>query len=87
MIIKDGFVLQELVDDYIVVPVGDKADQIHGIIKLNSTGAFLWKLLSQNDQTEESLVKALTEQYTTDLGTAREDVTDFINVIKAYGCL
>lgn len=87
MIIKDSFVLQELVDEYMVVPVGDEADRMQGIIRLNETGAFLWKLLSEKDQTEDDLVKAITDEYDTDNETAKKDVTAFIDTIKQFGCL
>lgn len=87
MKIKEGFVLQELVDEYIVVPVGDEADRIHGVIRLNETGAFLWNLLSQKDQTAEDLVTELTREYLTDPDTAKGDVAGFIESIKELGCL
>lgn len=87
MRIKDEFVLQELIDEYIVVPVGDESDRLHGIIRLNDTGAFLWKLLSQNDKTEDALVNALVDEYRIDIDTAKKDVNDFICVVKEYGCI
>lgn len=87
MRIKDEFVLQELIDEYIVVPVGDESDRLHGIIRLNDTGAFLWKLLSQNDKTEDALVNALVDEYLIDIDTAKKDVNDFICVVKEYGCI
>lgn len=87
MRIKEEFVLQELIDEYIVVPVGDESDRLHGIIRLNDTGAFLWKLLSQNDKTEDALVDALVDEYLIDIDTAKKDVSDFICVVKEYGCI
>lgn len=87
MRIKDEFVLQELVDEYIVVPVGDEADRMQGIVRLNESGAFLWNLMLQNEQTEETLVNALIEKYGIDLDTAKEDVSSFVNAIKEYGCI
>ena len=87
MKIKDLFVLQELVDEYMVVPVGDEADRMQGIIRLNETGAFLWKLLSEKNRTEDDLVKAITDEYDTDKETARADVVAFIDTIKQFGCL
>ena len=87
MKIKEGFVLQELVDECIVVPIGDEADRIHGVIKLNETGAFLWNLLAQKDQTEQDLVDEITGKYSADPDTAKGDVADFIETIKGYGCI
>ena len=50
MKIKDNYVLQTMADEYIVVPVGEEADRVHGIIKLNETGAFLWKRMAGEKQ-------------------------------------
>ena len=87
MKIKDGFVLQELIDEYIVVPIGDEADRIHGVIRLNETGALLWNLLTQDDQTEDELVDAMIDKYSISQDMAKADVTDFINLIREYGCI
>ena len=87
MRINDNFVLQEMVDEHIVVPVGEAADKIHGIIRLNATGAFLWKLMSQKDQTEEELITALTAEYATDAETAKKDIDSFVSIIKEFGCI
>ena len=87
MKIKDDFVLQELVDEYIVVPVGEEADKLHGVIRLNNTGAFLWNHLSQKDQTIEDLAAAIMKEYSIDAADAKEDVVKFIEIIKELGCI
>ncbi len=86
MKIKDNFVLQELADEYIVVPVGEDAERLHGIIRLNETGAFLWKMLLK-DQTENDLLNALTAQYSTNYDKAKTDVNDFLTTLKEYSCI
>ena len=86
MKIKENYVLQELVDEYIVVPVGEEADYLHGVIRLNETGAFLWKKLSENEQTEEDLIKAIGEKYAVCADTAREDINAFIASISDLDC-
>ncbi len=87
MRIKENFVLQQIVDDYIVVPVGMEADRMHGIIKLNETGAYLWKKLMQKEQTKEELVKLMKEEYSIDAELAKYDVDCFIQTISGLGCL
>ena len=52
MKVKDGFIVKKVVDDYVVVPVGDNFVDFSSIINLNETGAFLWKCL-ENDVTED----------------------------------
>jgi len=87
MRIKKGYVLQKMADEHIAVPVGDETGRLHGVIRLNETGAFLWDLLSKNDYTEEDLVNAITEEYLLDPDTARRDVAVFISNIEELGCI
>lgn len=86
MRIKNNFVLREIGDTYYVVPLYADADRICGIIRLSSSGAFLWKLL-QSEQTEESLADALTAEYAVDAATARADVAAFLASLRSIGCL
>ena len=55
MKIKDGFVLTEAAGNSLVVAVGDMADKFSGYIKLNSTGAFIWKLIEKKDLSVDEL--------------------------------
>jgi len=76
-----GLILREVADNFIVVAVGDMVKEFNGIINLNSTGAFLWKIL-ENGAEEEDLVKALLNEYEIDEATARRDVGLFIAKVK-----
>ncbi len=80
------FVLREIADEYVVIPVGDEASRVSGIISLNEQGAFLWKLLD-SDQTEETLVDALTEEFDVEADVARKDIQTFLSQLKEIGCL
>ena len=46
MKIKNGFILRNFSDAYVVVAVGEAAKDFNGMITLNETGAFLWKTLA-----------------------------------------
>lgn len=87
MKIKENFVLQEILDDYLVVPVGKEANQLHGIIKLNETGAFLWKHLSAKDYSRDDIIHLLQLEYDVDQLKASSDVDDFLDKIKRIGCV
>ena len=77
MRIKNDFILRQVADNYLVVAVGDAVKDFNGIINLNETGAFLWKIL-ENGATEEELVKKLTEEYDVTEETAKRDVGTFV---------
>lgn len=81
MKIKSGFILREVADNFIVVAVGDRVKEFNGLINLNSTGAFLWKVLEKG-ATEDDLVNALLAEYEIDEQTARRDVGIFVAKVK-----
>ncbi len=81
MKIKDGFVLRNICDEFIVVAVGRQTLDFKGLIKLNESGAFLWEQL-KNDVTEDELLKALTAEYAVEEAVAREDVAAFLKSLK-----
>lgn len=77
MKIKDGFVVNKVGSQHVVVPVGQASVERHCMVRLNSTGAFLWNQLA-SETTEEALVQALLAEYAVDEGTARADVVAFL---------
>ena len=86
MKIKDGFVLRKIADQYMAVPVGARAKELHGMIGLNETGAFIWERLS-NGQSQEEIVKALCEEYEVEEGAAMVSVQRFCEKLRAEGML
>ena len=87
MKIKENFVFERIMDENIIIPIGKEADQVHGIIRLNDSGAFLWDCLSNGKETNSQLEQALIDKYKIDPSVAREDVLFFINNLKSIGCL
>lgn len=81
MKIVDGFILRQVAGDYVVVAVGNAVKKFNGVISLNETGAFMWKLLSEGI-TEEELVKAVLGEYSVDEETAEADVKAFVAKLK-----
>ena len=87
MRIKDNYVLQEVADEYIVVPVGEESQKLGGIIRLNETGAFLWLLLKGTDYSVHDLTCALSSKFSIEPEIAEKDIYKFIQEIHALGCL
>ena len=87
MKINNNFVLQEVADEFIVVPVGEAADKLSGVIRLNKTGAFIWKKLEEANLEEDELVQVLSTEYPADINKIREDVESFIQQLSDWGCL
>lgn len=81
MRIKDGFVLRTVAGSNVVVPVGDRALDFNGVITLNGTGMFLWRLL-ESETDEAALSAALVEEYKIDEALAQDCVAEFVGKLK-----
>jgi hypothetical protein len=87
MRLKSGFVLEEVGGTFLAVAVGERAEELKVLIKLNSTGAFLWQRLAQNDVTEADLVDALLEEYEVSREVAEKSVATFVKSVRDGGLL
>lgn len=86
MKIVEGFVLKNIADTFVVVPLGTNTVSFRSIISLNESGAFLWSQL-EKDITEEQLLEAMLKEYDIDEATAKADITDFISRLNEAGLL
>ena len=83
---KQGFMLRNIAGKDIVVAVGEAAMDFNGMITLNETGAFLWKLLEKGAQYDE-LVSALLAEYDVDEATAKDGIDKFLETARGAALL
>lgn len=81
MKVKQGFMLRNIAGKDIVVAVGEAALDFNGMITLNETGAFLWKLL-ENGADYDALLDALLKEYDVDEAQAREGIDAFLQTAR-----
>ena len=86
MKIKEGFILREVADSYVVVAVGEAVKSFNGVINLNETGALLWKTLEKGAD-ENDLVQALLNEYEVERELAENDVKLFIKKLTEAGLI
>ena len=84
--LKDGFVLRQVADTWVVLPLGDAAVDFSGMLTLNESGAMLWRVLEQGASREE-LVAALLDEYEVSRQQAMADMDAFLNKLLQAGCL
>ncbi len=84
MKIKEGFLLKEVADNYVVVPVGDVA--FNGMLSLNETGNLIWKKLETGCE-ENDIVKAVLAEYDISEEKARADISVFLGKLREAGLL
>lgn len=86
MKIKHEFVPREIAGEFVLVPVGKSAIELSGMIFSNGVGAFLMEMLKE-DQTEDSLIAGLQDEYEVDYETASADVKDFVKKLHELGII
>lgn len=87
MKIKEGYLVREVAGSTLAIPVGEEAGSFGGMLRLNETGVFLWRLL-EKEATVDSLVDALLGEYEgVDRDTAAKDVEAFLVSLRKNGIL
>lgn len=86
MKIKKGFITKKVAGDVIVIPAEQALVDFKAVITLNETGAYLWKLLEE-EQTRESLVENMCREYEADKELIAADVNEFLKVLEDKGLL
>lgn len=86
MKIKAGYILRQVAGNSIVIAVGDEAVNFNGLITVNGAGTFLWKQLEQG-ATEAGLLAAMQAEYDVDEETARADIAEFLDKLRAAGLI
>ena len=87
MKLKSGFILEEVGGTFLAVAVGERAEELKVLIKLNSTGAFLWQILAERDVTEADLVDALLDEYDVTRDVAEKSVSAFVRSVVDGGLI
>ena len=80
------FLLREIAGESILLPVGEAAQRMSGLVDLNESGTLLWKKL-EKDCTEQELVEALLQEYDVSEATAKADVKKFIVKMREAGLI
>lgn len=82
MKIKEDLVLREIMDEYMIIPMGERLLEFNGISKLNESGVLLWRILEKG-ATHEMLVNALLEEYEVEREQAENEVNKFLEALRA----
>lgn len=86
MKIKDGFVLRQVADTWVVMPLGQQSLDFDGMLTLNDTGALLWQTLEKGGD-RDAMADALTAEYEVTRDAALRDVDVFLGKLQETGCV
>lgn len=82
MKIKNGIVIRQIEDEYILVDTGKVLPKFNGMIKLNETSKDIIDLLSKDDLSMDELINKLLDMYDVDKETLTIEVENIITQLK-----
>ena len=85
MKLKENFLLRQVADSWVIIPVGQDMLDFNGVINLNETGALLWQKLETGADLD-ALTAALTAEYDVSPEEARADALAFCKKLVEAGC-
>lgn len=86
MKLKKDYVLRQVANTWVVLPLGTADAAFDGMMKLNHSGAFLWQQMEQGKDFG-ALVDALTMEYEVSREQAEADVKEFLAKLIKAGCV
>ena len=87
MHISKNFIMRTIAGENVIVPIGDEASRFQGLITVNESGAFLWKLLQDENTSPGSIKQAFRKEYGVDEKTADNDVEEFLHILRMRNIL
>ena len=84
MKIKQGFVLRKVMDNYVIIAIGDMGKNFRGMIKLNATAADVWSYL-ESGYSEEQICDAMLEKYDVERDRLVADVKAILSRFAEQG--
>lgn len=84
--LKNGFIIREIGNQFMAVPIGKQTSEIHGMIALSESGKLLWHTLEKG-ATVDDLAKTLTENYEVEYDVALKDAQNFVQALTEQGAL
>ena len=83
---KEGFILRNIMGDYILSPKGSTIKEFQATVVMNELSAFVWGKI-QEEITRDDLTEAILEEYDVERETAEKDLDLLLTKFRDYGIL
>ena len=83
---SEDFLLQNVGDQHVLVPLGGKVKEQNGLIVLNNTAHRVWELLAE-DVSTEGLAAEIAKEFNIEEARALADVKVFVEEVSHLGLL
>ena len=86
MKLSGTFVVRQVVDEILAIPVGDTALRVSGMILLNEISRVIWSCLEQGAQPQD-MVTAVTETFDVSPEEAAREIEAFLSRLRELNLL
>ena len=83
---RSGFILRNLVGEYVLMPVDDNIRSFSGSVLMNELSAFVWEKL-QTPVTRDELLTEILDAYEVDAETASADLDQLLEDLNRLGMI
>lgn len=81
MKLRGEFVVRQVMDHVVAIPVGSTALQFGGMVMLNDVSKVIWECLNAHTDIAQ-ITKAVTEQFEVSEEEARMDILEFVDKLR-----
>jgi len=86
MKIKEGFLLREIANTHVVVPVAERVIDFKGMMILNGVSPAIVEYMREH-RTQEEILAYILDEFDIDKETAENDLNKLIDQMEANGVL
>lgn len=86
MRVNTQFIERKIADEHLLIPVGEAAMSVKGLISMSESGAMLYAKLKEGSARQE-LIDALMAEYEVDMAVAAEDTDKFLEQMRQLNIL
>ena len=87
MRVSNNYIFRQVADEFLLVPVGETALSVKGLIRLSESGGMLYQMMQERDCTKEELLQAILAEYDVAAEDAAADVDALLDQMRSLDML
>lgn len=82
----EGYLIKKLENEYVLLPFGERAEEVNEVISLSETAGFMYLHAEEADSVDE-LAEIVSQEYEVEKSVVYEDVEAVVKTLKQKGVL
>lgn len=82
MKLRGEFVVRQVMDEIVAIPVGETTLRVGGMILLNDVSRVIWDRL-EKETTQEEILRAVTDAFEVSQEEAQGDILEFLDRLRS----